>query len=134
MPKQTGFWMSRVLNMTKFRIRKVLSMTGVSIYKRYLASWICQNMPCRVLNISWVLNMPGFWIWQGSEYLKVAQGSKYTPSWIYLNRTWVCLNMSGFFIIDRILNMYHIINSARSFYKFVGSYWDIGVFRNRNPL
>ena len=25
----------------------------------------------RLLNISWVQNMPRFWIWQGSEYEKV---------------------------------------------------------------
>ena len=27
--------------------------------------------------ISWVLNMTGFWIWQGSKYARVTQGSKY---------------------------------------------------------
>ena len=34
------------------------------------------------LNISEVLNMPGFWIWQGSEYARNIQGSKYTIIWL----------------------------------------------------
>ena len=76
------------------------------------------NMPkCldRVLNTSWVLNMPEFWIWQGSEYLRVAQGSKYATIWLNsLSRTWISLNISELTIIDRVLNMYHTIHSARS--------------------
>ena len=44
-----------------------------------------------VLNMTeYALNMPGFWIWQGSEYARVTQVSKYTtirPNvWIYNNR------------------------------------------------
>ena len=39
------------------------------------------NMPeyafDKVLNISWVLNMSRYSIWQGSEYAEVTQGSKY---------------------------------------------------------
>ena len=26
--------------------------------------------------------MPGFWIWQGSEYARVKQGSKYATIWL----------------------------------------------------
>ena len=33
-----------------------------------------------------------------------------------------CLNMSEFTITDRGLNMYHIINSARSVCKLMGTY------------
>ena len=40
---------------------------------------ICFN---RVLNIPWVLNMPGFWIWQCSEYANVTQSSKYARIWL----------------------------------------------------
>ena len=38
-----------------------------------------------VLNISWVINMLGFLIWQSFEYAKVTQGSKYAT---------ICLNIS----------------------------------------
>ena len=41
---------------------KILDMAGFSICSEYAR--ICLD---RVLNICWVLNMPGFWIWQGSE-------------------------------------------------------------------
>ena len=36
----------------------------------------------RVLNMSLVLNVPGFGIWQGSEYARVTQGSKYSTVWL----------------------------------------------------
>ena len=49
---------------------KILNMARFSICEHYTAFWICQNMP-------WVLNMPEFWIWQGSVYARVTQGSKY---------------------------------------------------------
>ena len=57
----------------------------------------------RVLNMSWVLNVPGFRIWQGSEYARVTKGSKYSTIW---------LNTSEFMIIDRALNIYHTICSG----------------------
>ena len=31
----------------------------------------------RVGNITWALNIPGFWICKGSEYARVTQGHKY---------------------------------------------------------
>ena len=40
-----------------------------------------------------------------------------------------CLNMSEFAIIDRVLNMSHTMHSARSLYKLMNTYWEIGVFR-----
>ena len=52
-----------------------------------------------ILDISEVLNMPGFWIWLH----KVLNMPQY--GWIYLNKTWICLNMSEFTIINRFLNM-----------------------------
>ena len=39
----------------------------------------------RVLNISWALNMPGFWIWTGPEYARIAQGSKYATTWLNMS-------------------------------------------------
>ena len=36
----------------------------------------------RVLNILLVLNMSVFWIYHGSKYFRVTQGSEY--AWIYL--------------------------------------------------
>ena len=49
--------------------------------------------------------MPGFWIWKDSEYARITQGSKYAK---------ICLNMSEFSVIDRVVNMYHAIHSVRS--------------------
>ena len=43
-----------------------------SVTQRFEYTRICLD---RVLNISWVLNMPGFWIRQGSEYARVTQNS-----------------------------------------------------------
>ena len=57
-------------------------------------AWMCQNKKdseyariCldRVLDIPCVLNMPGFWIWQGSECIRVIQGSKYATIWLNLS-------------------------------------------------
>ena len=80
-------------------------------------------------------NKLGFWIWQGSEYAKVTEGSKYaTVCLICLNRTWICLNNSEFTIIDRVLNMYHTIYRVRGFYKLMSTYWEIGIFRTCSKI
>ena len=92
---------------------KILNMTRLSMCERYTAYWLCQNMP-----------------WQSSEYIL---GSKYVRvlnrqelhrilnmsqyGFIYLNRTWICLVMSEFTIIDWVLNMYHTIQTARVLYN-----------------
>ena len=105
---------TKILNLAKFWIwqgSQYASVTQRSDYAR-----ICLS---RVLNISWVLNMLGFWVSQGSEYLKVIQGSKYARMW---------LNMSEFTIVDRVLNIYHTIHSARPLYKLMSTYWEIGLF------
>ena len=47
--------------------------------------WICLD---RVLNISWVLNMTGLWIWQGSDNARVTQS---IPQNIPQN-DWICRN------------------------------------------
>ena len=43
-----------------------------------------------------------------------------------------CLNMFEFTITDRGLNIYHTINSTRSVYKLMGTYW--GVLRTRSKI
>ena len=89
-----------VLNMPKFWIWQVSQYASVTQRSEYVR--ICLD---RVLNISWVLNMPELWIWQGFEYARVPQGSRHAPNrWICQRRTWICLNMSEFLIIDRVLN------------------------------
>ena len=45
-----------------------------------------------------ILNMPGSWIWQGSDCT-------------------ICLNMSEFTVIDRVLKMSHPKHNLRSLYK-----------------
>ena len=77
----------------------------------YILVLICQDSEYgRVLNMQElhrVLNMPQY-------------------GWIYLSRTWICLNMSGFTIMNRFLNMYHIIHCAESLYKLM-SIWEKGI-------
>ena len=96
-----------------------------------------------------VLNMPEytltkFWIYLGlnmSEYRKalniqelhrVLNTLQY--GLICLNRTWICLNMSEFTIIDRVLNMYQIIHNARSLYKLMSTFWEIDLFRTWSKI
>ena len=49
------------------------------------------------MNIPQVLNMPGLLIWQGSEYKRVARGSKYATTWLNMSKQDV--NMPEFTII-----------------------------------
>ena len=71
--------------MAKFWIKLVFQNPSVTQPTEYAR--ICLD---RVLNISWVLNMPGFWICKGSEYAGITQGSKChnMPEymWIFNNR------------------------------------------------
>ena len=53
---------------------QVLNMAGLLMCKRSEYAIIFLE---RVLNTSWVLNMLVFWIWQGFEYARVIQCSKY---------------------------------------------------------
>ena len=48
---------------------------------------------------------------------------------ICLNRTWICLNMSEFIIINWVLNMSHTIHGMRLLYKLMSPYWEISIFR-----
>ena len=122
--------MPLVLNMPKFLIwqdYQYASSTQLSEYAR-----ICLG---RVLNISWVLNIPGFWIWQGSQHASVTQCSKYVTTW--LNISEYDVNMPEYVCIlttDRVLNIYHTVHSARSRYKLISTYWEIGVFRTGSKI
>ena len=107
-----------ILNMAEFWIWQGSQYASVAQCSEYARMYLD-----RVLNISWILHMSGFWIWQGSEYARVIQRSKYAT--ICLNRTWICLNMSEFSTIGSVLTMYHTINSPRSFYKLLSTYWEI---------
>ena len=64
---------------------------GSSMSIRYSTTRMCQNVFEIVLNITWVLNIPGFWIWQDFEYTKVTQGFKYATIW--LNKSESDVNM-----------------------------------------
>ena len=105
---------AKILNMTKlwtWRGYQYASVTQPTEFVR-----ICLG---RVLNISWVLNMPGFWILQSSEYARELHRTlnMLQHDSIYLHRTWICLIMSEFTIIDWVLNMYYTIQSARLLYN-----------------
>ena len=73
---------------------KILNMAGFSICERYMAFWICQNMPWQSSKYVRILNI--------QELHRVLDMSQYR--WLCLNGTWICLNMYKFSIIDRILN------------------------------
>ena len=95
-----------------------------------------------------ILNMPeyaltDFWIWicQNSGYVRVLNMQELHRAlnmpqygWICLNRMWICLDMSESTMIDRVLNIYHTIHSARSLCKLMNAYWEIGVFRMRSKI
>ena len=121
---------AQILNMVKFWIWQGFQYVRVTQRSKYAR--ICLD---RVLNISSVLIMTGFWIWQNSEYGRVKRVLNMPQcGCICLNRTWICLNMSKFMLLDRILNMYHTIYSARSLYKLISTYWEIGVLRTRSKI
>ena len=54
--------------------------------------------------------MSGFWIWQGSQYVRNTQGSKYAT---------ICLSISEFTMLDSFLNMSYAIHSARSLTEYL---------------
>ena len=43
----------------------------LNICKHYTALWICQNKPWQIFELSWVVNMQGFLIWQGFAGVEV---------------------------------------------------------------
>ena len=101
--------------LTEFWIQgfQYASVTQRSEYVR-----ICLDI---VLNISRVLNMPGLWIWYGSDMRVLHRGcSKYATIW---------LHMSEFTTTDMTLNMSHIMHCARTLYKLISTYWEMGIFR-----
>ena len=106
-----------VLNMPEF------ALTEFSIY---LGFHICQNSEYgRVLNMQGlhrVLHMP--------QNSLITHNTKY-GFWIGREYAWICLN---FLIMDRVLNMYHTINSVRSLYNLISPYWEIIVFRTRSMI
>ena len=98
-----------------------------------------QNMPkFRILQspeFGRVLNMPGFWIWQGSEYAKLNRVLYMLQNdWICLNGTRISVSMSEFTIIDRVLNMCLTIQSVRSLYKLMSTYWKMFIFRTLSKI
>ena len=86
-----------------------------SEYGRVLNMWALHsvlNMPEYALNKFWIYL--GFYICQDSEYWRVLNMQELHRAlnmpqygWICQNRTWICLNISEFTIIDSVLNMYY---------------------------
>ena len=71
-----------------------------------------------------VLNMPKFWIWQGSQYTTVTQGPKYATIWPEMSE--LDVNMpNDLTISDRVFNVSYNVYSVKSLFK----YWEIGLFR-----
>ena len=86
---------AKILNMLKFSIWQRFHCASVTQHSEYVR--ICLGS---VLNISWVLNMPGFWIWKGSEYARVTLGSRSAKIW--LNMSEQDVNMPGYVWIFNI--------------------------------
>ena len=113
-----------MLNMPKFWIWQ-RSESGSVLNMQAFHS--VPNMPeypllDRVLHISRVLNIPVFRIGKLRRVLNMPQ-----YGWIHLNRTWICLKMSEFTIINRLLNMCHIIHShSTSSWVLIERYSEIG--------
>ena len=82
----------KVLNKTAFQNASVTQPTE---YAK-----ICLD---RALNISWVLNWPGFQIWKGSECARITQASKYATIWLNMSEqdiimpeyVWIFNNSQG---------------------------------------
>ena len=98
-----------VLNMSKF------GRWQSSEYGRVLDMWVLHsvlNMPEYALKEFWIYL--GFYICQDSKYWRVLNMQELHRAlnmpqygWICQNRTWICLNISEFTIIDSVLNMYY---------------------------
>ena len=109
-------YLQTTASINKWPLHSVLNIPEYALaeFCLFLRFLICQDSAYgRVLNMQ--------------DLYMVLNISQY--GWIYLNRTWICLNMSEFTIIDRILNMYHTLHSARSLCKLLSTYLEI--FRGR---
>ena len=84
---------------------EVLHCRCLTRFRSCLRFWIAQGsmnqrfVYTRVLNLPLVLNMPGFSIYQSSEYARVTQGSEY--AWIIPEYAWLYLDMSKYAWISR---------------------------------
>ena len=94
---------AKILNLTKFWIwqgSQYATVSQRSEYARIFLAW----QSCEY--ISFLSIVPVFWICKLHRILNMPQ-----YGWICLNWTWICLKMSEFTIINRLLNMYHTIHS-----------------------
>ena len=111
-PKSTGFWIcleflnAEILNMAKSWIKQVFQ--NVSVIQSTEYARICLD---RVLNISWVLNMPGFWIWKGSEYARITKGSKYAVKWLNMSEQNVNMPEYPWILCNRQVSEYVSCNT-----------------------
>ena len=58
--------------------------------------WICQGSEyTKVLNMPLVVNLPKCWIYHGSEYVRVTQSSEYNLICLIMS-AWICLDLSEY--------------------------------------
>ena len=62
MAEYVWMWLNQQQYALNPKYDKIMNMVKFSICERSTAISICQNCLERVLNIFWVLNIPGFWI------------------------------------------------------------------------
>ena len=80
---------------------------------------------CMGLKYAKILNMAKSWIWQGSEYARIIQGSKCQDMAEYV---WVYNNRQGSEYTS------YTIHSTRSLYKLMSTYWKIDIFRTQSKI
>ena len=119
--------MPPVLNMSKFWIWQSSEYGRLSVCECYITFWTYQKMPWQSSEyISQVLNMRGFWnmtrVLNIQDLHRVLTKPQYDQ--IFLNTQWICLDISEFTIVDKVLNMSHTTHSARSLYKLMSTYWE----------
>ena len=81
-----------------FEYDKLLNTAGFSIWKRYIAFWICQNMPLQCSEYildskcAKILTIAGFWISKKNTGFKICHNmAEYV--WIVTEYAWICLNL-----------------------------------------
>ena len=92
--------------MAKFWIKQVFQNASVAQPTEYTR--ICLD---GVLNMSWVLNMPGFCFHMGSEFARIIEGSKYVTIWLNMSEQDVNMPEYGWIFNNRQGSEYVLCNT-----------------------
>ena len=123
----SGLKYAKLLNVAKFWIWKGSQYASVT-----QRAGECFDKVLKISWVAWILNVPLLWICRSCAGFWALNMPQY--DWTCLNRTWTCLNMFEFTIIDRILNIYYAVHGMRSLYKLMSTYWEISGFRTWSKM